>query len=417
MGKMAYENNVPSPYPQDKTIVMGLDDSSRNFSTEGVSNPSEVYVWVGNKQTSGSDIEKAGLRFGILYGIKVGTPGAYRANEGTVVSGDRFELAALDDQTNRTAAQLQTESIAKVVTQFRRVEDGGFDPNRPNDFYFVTTDQFGASGFSKLWRLRFDNIANPLSGGVIELLINGAGTGSNTSFGTGEMFDNIGVDNFGRVLLQEDVGGNAHLGKVWIYDITSGATLELARHDANLFLSTSPNYIGTQDEEASGIIDISSILGEGMYLMDTQVHRNIASTEPELVEMGQLLIMKVGLTAGLGFDAANNTMALIGLGTTKSDHIYVDQSGNDYMVQGGNEYWDFSGDASRVFLVGYDGNDHLFAYGVQDNASIFGMGGNDHLTGGLGNDKLDGGTGNDHLDGGPGTNTVNGGSGNNKPKN
>jgi Ca2+-binding RTX toxin-like protein len=154
-----------------------------------------------------------------------------------------------------------------------------------------------------------------------------------------------------------------------------------------------------------------------MYLMDTQVHRNIASTEPELVEMGQLLIMKVGLTAGLGFDAANNTMALIGLGTTKSDHIYVDQSGNDYMVQGGNEYWDFSGDASRVFLVGYDGNDHLFAYGVQDNASIFGMGGNDHLTGGLGNDKLDGGTGNDHLDGGPGTNTVNGGSGNNKPKN
>ena len=89
------------------------------------------------------------------------------------------------------------------------------------------------------------------------------------------MFDNITVDKMGRVLLQEDVGNQAHLGKIWIYDIASGTVLEVARHDADLFLSTSANYIGTQDEETSGIIDVSSILGPGTYLLDDQVHKAV----------------------------------------------------------------------------------------------------------------------------------------------
>jgi hypothetical protein len=417
-GKYAWENHVASPFPQDKTIVVGLDDSTQTFSSEGSTTPSEVFVWVGNKQNSGSDIEKAGLRFGTLYGMRVGVPGSYDANEGTVVSGERFELVALSDQTNNlTSAALQTESIAKTITQFRRVEDGAFDPNRPNDFYFVTTDQFGASGFSKLWRLRFDNITNPLAGGTIQLLINGGGVGSNTGFGTGEMFDNITVDSMGRVLLQEDVGNQTHLGKIWVYDIASGATVEVARHDANVFLSTGPSYIGTQDEESSGIIDISSILGEGTYLLDVQVHRNIAAAEPELVEMGQLIVMRVGATGGIGFDATTNSPALVLLGTSKSDHFTVSQDGNDFEVEAGNDYWTFNGNTSRILAVGYDGNDHIDLSEAQDNAAVFGQEGNDHLTGGTGNDYLNGGAGNDHLDGGPGANELIGGSGNNKPKN
>ena len=107
---------------------MGMDDSERTFSSEGSTQPSEVYIWVGNKRYSGSIIEKAGLRYGTLYGLHVGTPGSYDANESTVTSGDRFGLVALSDQTNKTAAPLQTESIAKTVTQFRRVEDGALGP-------------------------------------------------------------------------------------------------------------------------------------------------------------------------------------------------------------------------------------------------------------------------------------------------
>lgn len=429
-GKYAWENHVASPFAQDKTIVMGLDDSSRNFSSEGTPTPSEVYVWVGQKQTTGLDIDKAGLRTGVLNGIRVGTlMSGYDANESTVTSGERFELFPVTDQTNvTTAGPLQTESIANTITQFRRVEDGAFDPNNPNDFYFVTTDQFGASGFSKLWRLRFDDITNPNAGGTISILINGGGVGSNTAFGTGEMFDNITVDDMGRVLLQEDVGNQTHLGKVWIYDIASGATLELARHESDFFLDTDsgtpgvqslkdldpalPGSQGTQDEESSGIIDLSDILGEGYYMLNVQAHLNITASQPELVEPGQLLVMHVGATAGIGFDAATNGPALVVLGTSKNDHIEIEQAGSTYEVEIGNEEWEFTAAVDRIFAVGYNGNDHIELEDVLKPASIYGGAGNDKLTGGDGSDYIDGGDGNDNIDGGKGIDTLRGGIGN-----
>lgn len=408
-GKYAWENHVTNPLAQNKTIVVGLDDSSRNFSSEGATQPSEVYVWVGNKQSTGIEIEKAGLVHGVLNGIRVGLPGNYDANESTVTSGERFELVGLSDQTNRTdSSALQAESIASGLTQFRRVEDGAFDPNNPNDFYFAT-DQFGAAGFSKLWRLRFDDITNPGAGGTIHVLIDGAGVGSNTVFSTGEMFDNITVDGLGRVILQEDVGNNVHLGKVWAYDIDSGGVLEIARHDANLFLSTNAGYIGTQDEETSGVIDVSSILGPGTYLMSDQVHRNLSATDPELTEMGQLLLMKVGATAGIGFDAATNSPALLALGTNQNgDDISITQSGDLFTVTINGQTLLSSVDGvavSRVLANGYQGEDVINASGISKNAALFSGNGKDLVIGGSGNDIINGGNAKDTLTGNAGSDT------------
>ena len=50
-GLFAWENNVANPFAQRKTIVIGLDDS----------NGGQLYAWVGNKQTSGNVVERAGL--------------------------------------------------------------------------------------------------------------------------------------------------------------------------------------------------------------------------------------------------------------------------------------------------------------------------------------------------------------------
>jgi hypothetical protein len=94
-----------------------------------------------------------------LYGVRVVEPGSYDANEATVASGERFELVGLSDQTdNASEAPLQAESIAKSITQFRRVEDGAWDPTSANDFYFVTTDNF--AGSSKLFRLSYRLVQN-----------------------------------------------------------------------------------------------------------------------------------------------------------------------------------------------------------------------------------------------------------------
>ena len=101
------------------------------------------------------------------------------------------------------------------------------------------------------------------------------------------MFDNLSIDNYGHITLVEDVGGNVHIGKVWMYDIATDALTLLAEHDQTRFLPGSSNFL-TIDEEASGVIDVQGILGAGMYLIVDQAHYPIAG---EQVEGGQLLAM------------------------------------------------------------------------------------------------------------------------------
>jgi secreted PhoX family phosphatase len=166
------------------------------------------------------------------------------------------------------------------VTTFLRPEDGAWDTLNPNRFYVVTTNAFNAP--SQLWAVDFVDASNPSAGGTIKLLLNG-------SEGQ-QMFDNITVDAQGRVTLCEDVGNNAHLGKVWQYDPATDALSQLAQHDASRFLTGGTGFL-TQDEESSGVIDVSHILGnagENVYLIDTQSHLSVGG---ELVEGGQLQLI------------------------------------------------------------------------------------------------------------------------------
>jgi len=306
LGNFAFENVAANPYPQNLTIVAASDDSSRLFSSEGagtpanVDPPSEVYFYIGNKEKKGSVIDKAGLTGGILHGLQV----KKAENESQVVSGDRFKLATIGDVSGMDDKQLQAASIEAGITQFRRPEDGSWDPNNPNIYYFVTTDIF--AGDTRLWKLTFDDITDPKSGGTIEIVEDSPASSP------GEMFDNITVDANSDVLIQEDTGNNPYIGKIWKHDNSSGVLSEIAHHNPDLF---DPNLLGpgvrgpnfiTQDEESSGIIDMSSILGPGWYLADVQAHR--ASTDPELVEGGQLLLIHVGSSGASAPTAAGSSV-------------------------------------------------------------------------------------------------------------
>ena len=103
------------------------------------------------------------------------------------------------------------------------------------------------------------------------------------------MFDNICATERGQIFLQEDVGNQAHIGKIWRYDVGSDTLVEVAHHDEDRFAVGGSSFL-TIDEEASGIIDVSDILGEGKFLLDVQAHYG---TDSELVEGGQLLLMHV----------------------------------------------------------------------------------------------------------------------------
>ncbi len=267
LGNAGWENSVMNPVMQDKTIVAETDDNTTN---------GQVYFYIGTKTNTGSEIDKAGLSGGSLYGVQVsGLPSEISAS--VPAPGTAFSLVNLGTVENLTGATLNTNSITAGVTNFLRPEDGSWDPSNPNTFYFVTTNAITAP--SRLWKMEFTDITNPEAGGIITAVLDGT-EGQ-------KMMDNITVDATGNIIIQEDPGNAAHIAKIWEYRTATDEFIEIGKHDPNRFISGAPSFL-TTDEESSGVIDVSSILGPGMFLLDQQAHYAITG---ELVEGGQLLAM------------------------------------------------------------------------------------------------------------------------------
>ncbi len=299
LGNLSFENVVASPATGRKTVVIGLDDST----------PGQVYVYVGTKQRTGSPIERAGLTGGSLYGVAVpSAPTVAKTVDGVAVQAsveDRtagvggakvpFALHGLGDVSAWTGARLQAESVTSGVTEFLRPEDGTWDPRNPDDFYFVTTDRFDTVqtpstggvantpanqvGNSRIWRLRFADVKHPELGGTVTQLLDGT-EGP-------QMMDNLTVDRAGNILIQEDPGNQAYLARIWSYAIKADTVTAIAVHDPARFTPGAAGFL-TQDEESSGIIDASRVLGPGWFIATVQAHYPIAG---ELVEGGQLFAL------------------------------------------------------------------------------------------------------------------------------
>jgi cysteine-rich repeat protein len=274
-GNFSFENFVLAPGAGDTTVGIGLDDS----------NGGQIYVYVGTKTDSGIEVERAGLTNGVLYGLVVdGLPVEIVSNGLGGPTSLPFSLHNFGDVSSLSGPALQGQSVANAVTSFRRPEDGHFDPRDawPNDFYWATTG--GSSAPGRLWRLRFTDITNPALGGTIDMLLDGTeGVVSP---------DNVTVDQSGNILIQEDRGSSAALGRIWRYSIATGALSAVSTHNPEFFTfdADNPNFL-TTNEESSGIIDAWDILGPGWFLFDVQSHRG--TTDTELVQGGQILAMFV----------------------------------------------------------------------------------------------------------------------------
>jgi len=271
LGNLSWENVVARPLKSRLTVVAGLDDST----------PGQVYFYIGEKKRLGDVVTRAGLGQGSLYGVRV--PGAPLEDRTNGVNGvTTFELADLGDVSGKTGAQIQADSVASGVTEFLRPEDGAWDPIDPSNFYFVTTDRFNTTttvGRSRLWRLHFTNPFAPELGGTIEMLLDGT-EGQ-------QMMDNLAVDTKGHVIIQEDPGNQVHQARIWQYTIATDELKLIAEASSDFFTVGGANFL-TQDEETSGIIDASSLLGPGWFLFVCQAHYSIPG---ELAEGGQLLAL------------------------------------------------------------------------------------------------------------------------------
>ncbi len=290
LGKLAFENVLLHPDAGPLSIAMLPDDADagHNFTRSGpllhLHPPSELYVYVGTKQAHGNPVERAGLANGRLYGVRVeglrAEDPAYGLGHDRYRRAARFTLVDLGDQsTDRDGKRLQEASVAKGVTQFRRLEDGVWDPHDRNVFWVVTTDRPG--GASRLWRLRFDDIEQPVRGGRIEIALEGREHGI-------EQMDGLTADPWGRLLIQEDPRGD-RLARIWLFEPASGRVTAVAQTNPALFGPQGDPL--TTDEETTGIIPAFDFLGAGAYLLAVQAHA--PTGDAETVEQGQILVLRV----------------------------------------------------------------------------------------------------------------------------
>ena len=284
LGKFAFENSLANWGTGDRTVVAANDDQGGGRG--------QVYVYAGDKKDTGSPVEKAGLTGGSLFGIKVDGFAAEPAATG-IPSGTHFSAFSFGDVSSWTGARLESESNANAVTNFRRPEDGAWDPVDPDVYYFVSTDAFG--GKSRLWRLNFADAAHPELGGTIDMLLDGT-EGQ-------QMLDNLGVNRRGQIVLQEDIGEQLALGKVWLYDIGSDTLTQLARHDPDRFAPGGSKFI-TADEESCrcdrrlrhprpGLVPARRTGAQPLERSSTPGELPAVQRRGSLVEGGQLLALHI----------------------------------------------------------------------------------------------------------------------------
>ena len=270
----AWENICVRPMTSDKTVVVATSDGNAN----------RVFVYEGNKQSSGSIMDKAGLTNGTGYGVQVQVNGANVATESREFC---FNAAGKP----RYSADFVLVP-GNAGTTFLRPEDGAWDPANPADFYFVTTDRIHSIGYggtqlgnSRLFRLRFNDVNNVLAGGSIEALLDGTDVMN--------MGDNLTVFNDiqggTRVVITEDPGNSPQNAKHLLYTVATDTLDIIMECDRARFgdwgglAATAPF---NQDEEVSGVIDARDTLGLGWFWTNIQCHYNIPG---ELAQGGQLL--------------------------------------------------------------------------------------------------------------------------------
>ena len=265
LGLFQWENTIPAHNQTDTTLVMGQEDGPAG-------DVSQLWIYVGTKQKSGPPVAKAGLTNGddhVLDAVDqaVSTDTQWRATYGKGVAA---AVRIVDNDWNQSGAAQNADGLADGLS-LNRIEDGHWDPNHPNDFYFFTTEggQKEGTGLNGrdgggLWRLRMADIENPDAGGTLTLLLDGSEV-----IGDGEAKmnkpDNMTIDTHGNLLIQEDPGNVNHLARIVAYRISDGALGVVARFDPALFStgSTADPTRLTTDEESSGIIDTEAFLGAG----------------------------------------------------------------------------------------------------------------------------------------------------------
>jgi hypothetical protein len=280
-------------------VIFSLEDGPSTLDNQ-------LYMYVGRKHRSANSVlVRNGLLNGTLYVFRSLDPA--KNSERTIttgsVMGEWIEIEGADVMTD---TQLESASDAANAMTFVRLEDGAFNPNDRNEFFFVTTGgssdaDDGVNELGRLYSLRLDP-SNPLKPATVTIVYNAdlviAG-GRDIAVSP----DNI--DTSGRFLMINEDGtseGDAVMrakdrdASIWRFDLVEGA-VGIGASTATRVAELDPPgrdgmSVGPGVWETSGIIDTAGLFGDDTWLSDVQAHDPTAVPAPFTVEDGQLFLMR-----------------------------------------------------------------------------------------------------------------------------
>jgi hypothetical protein len=305
LGHYSKENTVVQPTRGRRTVIIPTEDGPATLDNQ-------LYMYVGTKDRSrtASALRRNGLDNGKLYVFRSQDPG--RNNERTFTSGSvTGEWVEIPDAEDLTDTELEAASDAVGAMTFVRPEDGAFNPNNPNEFFFDTTGSSsgaddGVNELGRLYSLRL-HPGNPLKPATLTLVYNAdavVAAGGDIAISP----DNLDVSR--RYLMVNEDGttesravmaAKGRDGSIWRFDLVKGAAgaVGVDASTATRVAQLDPPGrdgvpIGPGVWETSGIIDASALFGPDSWLSDVQAH---PPTSPPAgatvtVEDGQLFLLR-----------------------------------------------------------------------------------------------------------------------------
>ena len=305
-GYFPRENTVVAPGTGRRTVAFALEDGPRTPD-------SQLYMYVGRKQDSGTVLERNGLVGGDLWVFVSNDPS--RTSEATFDNGTLpGHWVKLPDAANE--ADQEAAADAAGAFGFVRIEDGMFGASK-KEFHFVTTGESLDGTTNRLganYRLRFDPNKDPEDQNPqLSVILNSDqidAAGQDGPFSP----DNLttrgsleAIQEDGTSASRPEMGERNRDGSVWLVDGSSTSDtptdfpwrLRIAELTGKTGGKIDPTSRYPGIWESSGIIAFRSRgrdrgHGPGLsFVLDVQAHESLPPNGPtETVEDGQLLLLQ-----------------------------------------------------------------------------------------------------------------------------
>jgi hypothetical protein len=302
LGRYSKENTVVQPHQGTRAVIFSFEDGPATLDNQ-------LYMYVGKKDRSEhtSALARNGLDDGTLYVFR--SLELARNSEATFKTGSvTGEWVEIPNAENLTDMQLEAASDAVNAMTFIRPEDGAFNPNNPNEVFWVTTGS-SVDGSNELGRLYSHRLhpGNPTKPATLTIVYNAdlvVAAGGDIAISP----DNLDVSSQ-YLMINEDgttesravMAAKGRDGSIWRFDLVKGPTGAVGVDVSTALRVAELNPpgrdgvpVGPGVWETSGIIDTSALFGADTWLSDVQAHPPTTPPgEPTAtVEDGQLFVMR-----------------------------------------------------------------------------------------------------------------------------